>query len=218
MAPGTGTGRLAVRRGAEFVALFVVLPVLFYAGLFGRHFFPVLLGVAALCFLLLWRDPAFDRRCLWNAAGAAAGLRPALPGLGLAALLMTAGILVFEPGAFLYLPRNRPVLWGLILLLYPLLSVYPQEVIYRAFFLHRYRVLFPSPALRVAACGIVFGLHHLGFRGYLAVALSTAGGLLFARTYLRTRSTLAAAVEHAVYGALIFTVGLGRYFYLGAAR
>ena len=49
----------------------------------------------------------------------------------------------------------------------------------------------------------------------LAVVLTLVGGWLFARTYLRTRSLLATAVEHAAYGCLLFTVGLGRWFVTG---
>jgi hypothetical protein len=50
------------------------------------------------------------------------------------------------------------------------------------------------------------------------VLLTLAGGWLFARRYQRTRSLLAASVEHALYGVLAFTVGLGTLFYHAAVR
>jgi membrane protease YdiL (CAAX protease family) len=45
--------------------------------------------------------------------------------------------------------------------------------------------------------------------------LTTAGGLLFAFTYLRSRSTLLVAAEHALYGDFVFTVGIGGMFVNG---
>ena len=42
------------------------------------------------------------------------------------------------------------------------------------------------------------------------------GGWLFARRYQRTRSLLTVSVEHALYGVLIFTIGLGDLFYHAA--
>jgi hypothetical protein len=48
--------------------------------------------------------------------------------------------------------------------------------------------------------------------------LTLIGGWLFARRYQRTRSLLAASVEHALYGVLAFTVGLGALFHHGAVR
>ena len=50
----------------------------------------------------------------------------------------------------------------------------------------------------------------------LAVALTLAGGWLFARCYQRTRSLFVVCVERAAYGLLIFTVGLGGFFHHGA--
>ncbi|WP_234730087.1 hypothetical protein [Acidocella facilis] len=48
-------------------------------------------------------------------------------------------------------------------------------------------------------------------------ALTLAGGWLFARSYAATRSLTFSGVEHALYGCLVFTIGLGQYFYTGAA-
>jgi hypothetical protein len=35
----------------------------------------------------------------------------------------------FAPGLFLNFPRSNPWLWGLVMLLYPVLSVYPQGIV-----------------------------------------------------------------------------------------
>ena len=56
---------------------------------------------------------------------------------------------------------------------------------------------------------ILFSLAHMFFRNTLVLILTFVGGLLFAYTYFKTRSTLLASVEHAVYGNWLFTVGMG---------
>lgn len=38
------------------------------------------------------------------------------------------------------------------------------------------------------------------------------GGLMFAHTWLQSRSLLLVSAEHALYGFWLFTVGLGMYF------
>jgi hypothetical protein len=45
--------------------------------------------------------------------------------------------------------------------------------------------------------------------------LTFFGGYLFAYTYAKTRSLLLVSIEHALYGCLLYTIGLGRFFYTG---
>jgi membrane protease YdiL (CAAX protease family) len=138
---------------------------------------------------------------------------------GVAAVVLTAFTVLFERPALLWLPRNRPVIWGIVMIAYPLLSVYPQEVIYRAFLFHRYRHVFPTAPGRLCISALAFALVHIVFHNNVALVLSLAGGFLFALTYHRTRSLAVVWLEHALYGCLIFTVGLGtRFFYQGSLR
>jgi hypothetical protein len=121
------------------------------------------------------------------------------------------------PAQFLDLPRQHPVLWLAIMILYPLLSVWPQEVIYRRFLFHRYAAIFPRQAGMVAASALAFGFAHVIFLNWIAIAMTTAGGAIFASDYGVHRSLRLACLEHSLYGCLVFTVGLGRFFYTGAA-
>lgn len=41
------------------------------------------------------------------------------------------------------------------------------------------------------------------------MVLTFVGGLLFAFTFQKTKSTLLVTVEHAIYGSWLFTVGMG---------
>jgi membrane protease YdiL (CAAX protease family) len=96
-----------------------------------------------------------------------------------------------------------------------LLSVYPQELLYRAFFVRRYRHLFPRKEFLLLASALVFAWMHLIFRNPFAVVLTLVGGLFFTHTYIRTRSLRLVCLEHALYGNLIFTIGLGEFFTQG---
>jgi membrane protease YdiL (CAAX protease family) len=104
----------------------------------------------------------------------------------------------------------------MILTLYPLLSALPQELVFRPLFFRRYGALFPGTAAAVACNALVFGLAHLMFWNWVALALTVAGGLIFARAYLGRGGFAMAVVLHAVCGAIIFTSGLGTFFYHGA--
>ena len=49
-----------------------------------------------------------------------------------------------------------------------------------------------------------------------ALLLTLPGGVLFAWTYDRTRSTLAVTLEHALFGWWAFFIGLGYFVFAGA--
>jgi membrane protease YdiL (CAAX protease family) len=98
----------------------------------------------------------------------------------------------------------------LVMVCYPLLSVYPQGILYRGLFYARYADLFRSERGAWVAGAAAFSLAHLVFANVWAVGLTFAGGLLFNRTYRKTGSLLASDVEHAVCGQWVFTFGWGR--------
>ncbi len=211
--PPSGRGR---RRVAELVALFLVGPLVVMEWMPKRLLIPAILGFYALSMVLSFRDSTFDRRQLWD--GRAVGRElPRMMMLALAAVVsITAIVLLWMPDVFLSLVRRNPILWAAIMLGYPLASVYPQEVIFRAFFFHRYRGLFGNGVGMIAASAAAFGYAHIVLENWFAVAATVAGGVLFGWTFARSKSVAATAVEHAMYGCFMFTVGLGRFFYGGA--
>jgi membrane protease YdiL (CAAX protease family) len=177
---------------------------------------PVLFVAAWLCLVVLWRDPTFQRDQLWRREQLWTWLRGPLALALAAGTLLAVGVYLVEPRHLFDLPRNSPWRWLLVMLLYPVLSVAPQELVFRTFFFHRYGRLFGSAWVTTVASAIAFAWAHIVLMNELAVVLTLIGGWLFARTYLRTRSLLATVVEHAAYGCLLFTVGLGRWFVTGA--
>ena len=111
--------------------------------------------------------------------------------------------------------RSNPAFWAVVMVAYPVVSVYPQGLLYRAFFFDRYAALFPGKWATILASAAAFAFLHIIFRNWLAVALTFAGGLLFAARYADTGSLAASSFEHALYGCWLFTVGLGQFFYHG---
>lgn len=124
-----------------------------------------------------------------------------------------------SPSRFLYFPNARFDLWLKIMLLYPLVSVTTQEIIYRVFFFHRYGALFGDwRTVAITFNASLFAFSHIIFQSWPSIAISFVGGLLFAYRYDTSRSFWALFIEHSLYGNLIFTVGLGRYFFTGVAN
>ena len=120
------------------------------------------------------------------------------------------------PDDFLRFLRRRPGLWLAFAALYPALSVLPQGILYRVFFMNRYGPLFESRGVLLLAGALAFSFGHVIFRNVPALVITAVGGAMFLETYVHTRSMLLAAVEHGAYGIVAFTAGLGRFLYLGA--
>jgi hypothetical protein len=202
------------RRAAELVLLFTVGPALLTLG--PRWLVSVaILASGLLCAALLIRDPTFPRRDLLGAAG----VRPGLGVVLRRALLVSLGLLVVAvatvPRALFVFPRHRTSVWLLVMVLYPL-SAWAQEIVFRTFFFHRYGHLFSTARRRILASGLIFGWAHVVVNDLAAIPLAAVAGLLFASTYERSRSTLLVSIEHALYGDIVFTVGLGALFYSSA--
>lgn len=125
------------------------------------------------------------------------------------AVVTTFFVWWLQPYSLFCVPLNKPKLFLVILFVYTFLSVWPQEVIYRSFYFARYMDLFPSRKLLIFVNAIVFMLAHIFFKNALVLVLTFIGGLLFAYTFLHTRSTTLVSIEHALYGNWLFTVGMG---------
>lgn len=210
--------RLKARRALEFALVFLGLPLLtgWQSETLRRWIIPQILLLGLICLVVLLRDPAFDRRAL---RGFPRLWQPCLLRIGL--LFLVGGAAVFGWAAWsrevdlFSFPRQRPGLWLLVLMLYPLVSALAQELIFRVFIFHRYRLLFPTPGRMIAASAVAFSLAHFILGNWQAPALTLFGGLLFAWTYARARSLPLVALEHGLWGDWLFTLGLGRYFYGG---
>ena len=132
------------------------------------------------------------------------------------ALVMTVCAVYFMADHLFVFPKESPAFWGLLLVSYPVLAAYPQEIIFRGFFFRRYRTLFSRRLTMILVSSLCFGWAHLMYANWVAPLLSGLGGVLFAYRYLRTKSLLMVGIEHGLWGNFLFTVGIGWYFYSGA--
>lgn len=201
-------------------ALFVVIPLLFYFRVIPKQFNPLLLLflTVAVVWRFLRRDPEFDRRRLWNIDAVHAEWKFVLARTVMLCGLIGLGVWLYLPDRLFIFVRRTPLVWLALMVLYPFLSVYPQEVFFRAFFFHRYRRLMGQGTGAIVAGAVLFGFVHIVFGNWISVLLSSAGGLLFARTYLTSGSLALASIEHALYGNFIFTIGLGEFFFHGTRK
>lgn len=176
---------------------------------------PLLLGFVLY---LLWDNTFHIRRELIRGFASRHLLWIALVFAFVGGLIASATALVF-PDRFLSFPLYRPELWLLLMVLYPVLSVIPQELVYRTFFFHRYGPLFGNARwAAVLINGALFGFAHIIFNNWIAVLGCTVVGSIIAYRYWMTRSFWAAWLEHALYGCLVFTVGLGHFFFTGISN
>jgi hypothetical protein len=203
---------------AEMALIYLGAPLAVWSAVHDHRLpvFIALLPVLAVVLAYLLADPTFSvRRELTRGFGwpsLAAILAVFLLGGGAVALYVAH----YHPAWFLEFPRNRPETYGLIMLLYPPMSVAAQELVYRTFYFHRYGALFGGAAwVAILLNGALFGFGHIVIGTELAMLGTMATGTLFAIRYAATRSFWAVFLEHTLWGALVFTVGLGRFFFAG---
>ncbi|MFN3643567.1 MAG: CPBP family intramembrane glutamic endopeptidase [Gemmobacter sp.] len=197
---------------AEFAALFLAAPVAMAVLLPPSAMFPALFAVTAIGLGLLAVTPGFRWHQLlrgpviWREVALFAAITAAVSG---AVVALTA------PGAAFILVRQNPGLLAMILLLYPVLSALPQELVFRPLFFRRYGSILPGGQAGIVVNAAVFALAHLLYWNWIVAAMTFAGGLVFARAYQVQQSFPQAVVLHAVAGNIVFAFGLGIFFYTG---
>lgn len=201
---------------AEFIALYLLAPLALWMFLPYLNLFASIAVVTVIGVVLLIKTPGFEGRELVD-LGRLRETWPLVAGLSLLTAVMVFPLAYTVMGErFLGLLTTQPVLLAMIWLLYPWFSVLGQEILYRPLFFKRYGGLFPSETVAILVNAFVFALAHAFFERWLTFLLTLAGGLMFAWIYTRTKSFSAVFVLHWVAGGLVFTSGLGWYFYHGA--
>lgn len=190
----------------------------------GIFVFPVLLFTFVSMFIYLRLDKTFDNTRLWGWQRFRGDFRRISTQFIYAAslLLIITWVLAWHTDImpverFLFLPRERPVLMLMISLLYPWFSAYPQEITHRAFFFHRYRSIIGQGPAAFLLNVLTFSWLHVFMWNWVALIMTLPAGVLFAYTYKRSNSALAAGFEHAIFGIWVFFCGLGYFVYTGNA-
>ena len=212
-----GMNKSNVLRWVEFCCLYLAVPVVVTFCVSPRAAIPTLWGGAVFAWWLLRNTPAEDALLLRDEERVP--VRKALGGVlarfAVGAVLLAGLLWWCHPELLLKLPREKPMFWGLLCVAYPVVSVFPQVIIYRCLFIRRYSSLFASKRLAWFIGALAFGLAHLPFRNAVALLFPFVGGFLFIRTYQRTQSVALNVLEHSLYGGFLFTIGWGEYLLYG---
>src|SRR5581483_11123551 len=176
----------------------------------GDHEFPAVPQIAKRFFL--------RSRAIGQVSRSLDGMEAHVSGMAAGPAVIGGAGWCLNPRELFRFPREQPVFWAVVMVAYPILSVWPQEIIYRAYFLQRYRPILGNTWLLLLASSVAFAFAHIVFANSIAIILTFVAGWLFATTYMRTRFLPFVAVQHSLYGCAVFTIGLGHYFYHGTAR
>lgn len=196
----------------EMLFLFIGLPLLYYFEMIPVHKAIPLVLVFFYCLFIIIKDKNFDREIFrikrdypWQDF--------LLKG-SILLIITSIWVYVFRADVFFHLPRNNFWIWVAVIVSYPIWSAYTQEFIFRAFYYHRYKLLFTNPVVMLLVNAVCFAMAHIIFRNWMALIFTFIGSIIFSYTYLRNKSLNAVFLEHSLYGNILFTNGLGIYFYL----
>ena len=199
---------------AEFLILFFGIPLLMFFDTGFTLPSMVLIPCLVFIFLILRYKTGFRwKELLYFRIGRSRLVRDAVI-LMICGIFLGITVLIWIPDKLFNLPRGNPLIWLALSLFYPVFSAYPQEIIYRTYIFHRYKNIFPSKWPMIAASGITFGFVHILYYHPLSMILTLVGGLYLANVYYHTRSVLYTAILHGILGMLVYTVGLGEFFWL----
>ncbi|NOU60887.1 CPBP family intramembrane glutamic endopeptidase [Marinifilum caeruleilacunae] len=196
----------------EMLFLFVGLPLLYYFEMIPVHKAIPLVLVFLYCLFIVIKDKNFDRE-IFRVKRNYPWQDFLLKG-SILLIITSIWVYVFRADVFFHLPRNNFWIWVAVIISYPIWSAYTQEFIFRAFYYHRYKTLFTSPVVMLLINAFCFAMAHIIFRNWVALIFTFVGSLIFSYTYLRNKSLNAVFLEHSLYGNILFTNGLGIYFYL----
>src|SRR5512139_2955849 len=162
----------------ECVALFVGLPMVFYI-IDGVKLIHLSLWIVSLtCCLYLLKQPKFDKSQLISPEAVTLGnIRPILLRFMLIAPTISAFTYIYHQERLFSLVSEQTLVWFLVILLYPVLSVYPQELLYRLYFFTRYRPIFPQPWLMITINSLLFGYAHIVFHNWISISFTFMGGI-----------------------------------------
>ncbi len=196
----------------ELIAIYIGLPLLYWLDYIPIHKVIPLFLVFLIYLYILIKDKKFDRKIFWQ--NSFRNWTQMIIRVTVFFVLSVITVIIFMPESLFIIPRTNPLLFLLIFIFYPLWSAYPQELVYRAYFYHRFSSLIKNERLSIIINALLFSFSHIIFNNWIAVILTFFGSLLFSYIYKKSNSLLVTFTEHALYGNIIFTVGLGKYFYL----
>ncbi|WP_321468369.1 CPBP family intramembrane glutamic endopeptidase [Halarcobacter sp.] len=195
----------------EFLFIFICLPLLFFYKILPPFFIIPILWI--LTFYIIYITSVGSSKVIFDKIEKSDLYYVLKRFFYFACFLFIFTYIFYEDRLFNFI-LEKPKVFIFVLFLYPILSVIPQELIFRKFFLFRYELIFRKEAL-IILNALVFSFIHIIFQNYIAVLFSLVGGYIFMKTYIESKSFTLVCIEHSLYGNFIFTVGLGEFFYHG---
>jgi membrane protease YdiL (CAAX protease family) len=193
----------------EFVLVYLLIPLLLFFKMIVFSKMNILFLLAIISLLLLCCDRNFDKKVFLRFHCTKNQLLTIFWRFGLSSAGILLLILIFSPNSFSLVPLNKPLPWIASSISYLSMSVIPQELLYRAYLFHRYRLLFKGKLLPIVISTLSFSFAHIVYENYFALGLTLIGGYFFSVTYQKSRSLIITVVEHFMYGMLIFSSGVG---------
>lgn len=197
----------------EISTIFIFLPLIFVFGLLPNYMMmATLFGVFLYCVFIMakYKIKIFEFDLQTNM------LTPLLIRFVFVSLVISIFTYLYKPQNLFYFVKNNPLMWLMVMIFYPIFSAFTQEVIFRRFFFFRYQNLWKNENLTLVFSTLAFAYMHTVFKNQIAVIFTLVGGLIFSYMYKKTKSIMLVSIEHALYGDVLFTLGLGYYFYHGS--
>lgn len=197
---------------SEFIILYLMLPLMIMMDWMPVPLLLILLVLGIAVHLFLYHDHDFNRNNFINWKSGRGEIWKILALFIPLGALMVLLIWRIDETKLFYLPSINPWFLIIISIFYPVFSVVPQGLAYRALFFHRYGSLFPGRTIQIVVSAAVFSLGHILYKNALVLLLAFIAGLIFAYRYRKTDSLLISILEHSLYGVWLFTCGLGYFF------
>jgi len=198
----------------EFILLFFGIPLLLFFDTRITHPSIILVPLLIFIIIVLRNSGEFKLRELIAMKVSREGwIRTGIV-VAVSSIVLITGVIIFDRENLFNLPKANPLIWLLLCTFYPVFSAYTQEVIFRTFLYHRYKNIFTGQWSFVLASGITFGFAHIVYYSLLSMVLTLLAGLFLSFVYYKTRSVLFTAILHGLLGIMVFTIGLGQYFWL----
>lgn len=200
------------RRIREIIIIYIVLPLLvkYLFDLEGMLKVIPVLVLAVFVLIILLRDSTFPNGLLvrW----APVEWKWLLVRVAVVSLFTLVVVWFWYPHLLFEFPQKKVTHYLPALAAYPFISVLPQELVFRSWYYHRYKTVFSDKTSAVFVNSLCFAFMHVVYNNWIAIAGAFAISFIFSYNYHKYRSLPVLVLEHFLYGLVIFTVGLGKFF------
>ena len=193
----------------EFIIIYFILPIVLVIANIKYLFFLILILVSIYAFFTLKKDKEFNLKSLLHKIY----WKQVLILNIIFAVNIYLYTFIFYPELLFSLPKKNLALLIMIIIFYPVVSVAPQELIYRVFFCQRYKkILGHNYGNIILINTFVFAFGHIIFLNLTALIFTAIASPIFLIVYLRY-SFATCLFLHALSGLLVFIFGLGKFFF-----